>query len=130
MKASSTFSPDEDDENIFFLVNLNSSLKKTHAPLLWYPRLMFSAPHYPIFLVECSQKGMQGLAPVVKLSLGKMSVDLFAGNSSSRHSSKVTSMLMSRFPPTSSYDEFQVAILGRSRYSVVTFMGTVSLVWN
>ncbi|GFV42767.1 hypothetical protein TNCV_841221 [Trichonephila clavipes] len=90
MKASSTFSTEEDLTRIT-LGSFDSSLKR----------------HVPIFLMSPtivlrSTRDTQNWTPGLKDSLCKTVGERFSGNSSSRHSSKVTSKLRSHCPPMSS----------------------------
>ncbi|GFV97209.1 hypothetical protein TNCV_161781 [Trichonephila clavipes] len=100
MNASSIFSPGEDSTRITLTGTFRIIIEKITPPFLWCPRLMFSAPQYPVFPAGCSQRGMPDWTLGVKANLCKTDVDNLPENSS-RHSSKVTSELRSRCPPMS-----------------------------
>ncbi|GFT07701.1 hypothetical protein TNCV_4046211 [Trichonephila clavipes] len=72
---------------------------KNTPPFMWCPRLMLSAPQYPLFPAGCYQMVAPYRTPSVKASLYKRAIDCLLGNCSSRQSSKVTSKLRSRCPP-------------------------------
>ncbi|GFX93351.1 hypothetical protein TNCV_151571 [Trichonephila clavipes] len=64
--------------------------------------MMLSILQYQVFPDRSRQKEAPDWTPGVKVSFCKTAVDYFPGNSSSRHSSKVTRRLRSHFPPVSS----------------------------
>ncbi|GFS73892.1 hypothetical protein TNCV_108061 [Trichonephila clavipes] len=109
MKASSIFSPGEDSMRITLSDTFRLIAKKNTSSFLWCPRLMYSAPQYPVFRAGYCQRDTQDWTPGVKTSLCKASVDYLPGNSSSRYSGKVSSNLRNRCPPSS--DPVQMSML-------------------
>ncbi|GFX68745.1 CABIT domain-containing protein [Trichonephila clavipes] len=81
--------------DIFLLIT-----ERNIPPFLWCPPLMLLAPQYPVFPAGCSQRDAPDWTLGLKVSLCKIAVDCLPENSSSRHSSKDTSRLRSRCPPT------------------------------
>ncbi|GFW94927.1 uncharacterized protein TNCV_3398061 [Trichonephila clavipes] len=55
-KVSSIFFPSEDSTRITLSGTFRFITEKNTPPFLWCPRLMFSAPQYPVFPAGCSQR--------------------------------------------------------------------------
>ncbi|GFV51334.1 hypothetical protein TNCV_3615321 [Trichonephila clavipes] len=66
-----------------------------------------------IWSAGCSQRDTPDCTPCIKVTLGKSAVDCLPKGSSSRHSSKITSKLISRRPPMSQCALWQEVILSR-----------------
>ncbi|GFW80687.1 hypothetical protein TNCV_3235391 [Trichonephila clavipes] len=68
-KASSIFSPCENSTRISLSGSFNLITKKNKPAFLWCPRLMFSAPQYPVVPIKCSQRDAPDWTQGVQTSL-------------------------------------------------------------
>ncbi|GFW29672.1 uncharacterized protein TNCV_3935391 [Trichonephila clavipes] len=101
-RACKQLRPSKDSTRItlpgaFRLISENNTL-----PLLRCLQLMLSVLQYPVFPAGCSQRDAPDWMPGIKARICKTSEVFLPGYAFSRHSSKVTSKLRSRCPPTSS----------------------------
>ncbi|GFS84785.1 hypothetical protein TNCV_2956811 [Trichonephila clavipes] len=82
------FSPGENLTRITLSGTFRLIAEKDTLSFLWCPRMMFSAPQYPVFPAGCSQRNASNWTPGVKASLCKKDEVCLPENSSSRHSKK------------------------------------------
>ncbi|GFW84760.1 hypothetical protein TNCV_680481 [Trichonephila clavipes] len=99
MKASSTFSLDENSTKTTLCGEFRLITSKNPPPFFWCPRLMFSVPQHPVFSVGCNQRNTQAWTPDLNDSFCKTDVERLPVNSSSRHNRKSTSNLKSHCLP-------------------------------